>query len=478
MTKQATKTRERETFLLPTLSKATLQRINIIKELNEPMRVFVKNMRGKALMPTTPRKARVLLKEQKARVVQREPFTIQLKYATGEAKQPITLGIDAGSKTIGASASTEKEELCASETILRNDIVNNLSSKRQYRRSRRSRKTRYRKPRFLNRVHSKKKGWLAPSIEQKIGTHERVVKDICTLLPVNNIVIETAQFDTQKLENPAIKGTEYQNGVQKGHWNVREYVLFRDNHTCQYCKGKSKDPVLNTHHIESRKTGGNRPENLLTLCQTCHQKYHQGGIELNVKRGVIYKHPTFMGIMRWTFYKRLKERYELNGVPVQMTFGYLTKQKRIHCQLKKMHRTDAYCIAGNLSAKLADVWYRQKKVRCHNRQLHKAKINKGHVRKNNQASYEVKGYRLFDKVRAEGEEWLVFGRRKSGYFDLRKLDGEYDSDGKFIKSSNKLNKGNYSYKKIELITRGKSLLTERQENGDLHLGEPCISSHD
>lgn len=152
------------------------------------MRVYVKNMRGEALMPTTPRKARVLLRDGKAKVVQREPFTIQLLYATGEAKQPITLGVDAGSKTIGSSASTEAEELYAAEVQLRTDVVDNLSTRRQFRRARRNRKTRYRATRFNNRVHSKNKGWLAPSIEQKINTHLRVVADIHKILPINKIM--------------------------------------------------------------------------------------------------------------------------------------------------------------------------------------------------------------------------------------------------------------------------------------------------
>ena len=114
------------------------------------MRVFVKNMRGEPLMPTTPRKAKVLLKQSRAKVVNRTPFTIQLKYGTGEAKQEITLGVDAGSKIIGISASTEENELYSSEITLRNDIVELLSEKRQYRRTRRNR-LRYRKPRFQNR---------------------------------------------------------------------------------------------------------------------------------------------------------------------------------------------------------------------------------------------------------------------------------------------------------------------------------------
>ena len=47
-------------------------------------------------MPCSPAKARLLLKERKAIVKRRTPFTIQLTIATGEAKQPVTLGVDSG----------------------------------------------------------------------------------------------------------------------------------------------------------------------------------------------------------------------------------------------------------------------------------------------------------------------------------------------------------------------------------------------
>lgn len=129
------------------------------------MLVYVLNKHGQPLMPCSPRKARVLLWDKKARVVKREPFTIQLIYGSSGYTQPVTLGVDAGSKRIGLSASTEGKELYSSEVELRTDIVELLSTRRELRRARRSRKTRYRKPRFLNRVKKKKPGWLAPSIK-------------------------------------------------------------------------------------------------------------------------------------------------------------------------------------------------------------------------------------------------------------------------------------------------------------------------
>lgn len=383
--------------------------------------VYVLDSYGQPLMPTERHgKVRILLKTKRAKVIQRCPFTIQLLYPTTDYVEDITLGIDAGSKHIGVSATTEKKELYVADVQLRDDIVKLLADRRELRRVRRNRKTRYRAPRFDKRRASKQKGWVAPSIRNKIETHLNVVKKVCKILPIHNIIVETASFDIQKIKNDAITGYDYQHGDQQGFWNVREYVLWRDGHTCQYCHGNSKDKVLNVHHIESRKTGGDAPNNLVALCETCHKAYHAGKIQLNVKRGHSFRHATFMGIMRWTFYNELKARYPR----VSMTYGYLTKDKRITKGLEKEHYNDAYCIAGHLDAKPLDIYYLQKKVRCHNRQIHRLTVNKGGTRKRNQTPYKVKGYRLYDKIRYQGEECFIFGRRATGYFDIRHLNGE------------------------------------------------------
>ena len=151
------------------------------------MKVYVLSKTEKPLMPTTPARARKMLRDGKATVVQRTPFTIRLTVQTKEYTQPVTLGIDAGSKTIGVSAGTEKEELYSSEITLRDDIVKLLSEKRQYRRTRRNR-LRYRKPQFLNR--KKDNGWLAPSIQHKIDSHLKIVESIHKILPVSTPIFK------------------------------------------------------------------------------------------------------------------------------------------------------------------------------------------------------------------------------------------------------------------------------------------------
>jgi len=240
----------------------------------QDLSVPVLNMRGKPLMPTTPAKARHLLEQNKAKVATRKPFTIQLKYATGETKQDITIGIDSGYKHIGVSAVSNKKELFSAEITLRTDIPKKLQNRAMYRRTRRSRLW-YRQPRFNNR--SKPKGWLAPSIQHKLDTHIRIVDKIKKLLPITKVIVEVANFDIQRIKNPEIKSKEYQQGEQLNFYNIREYVLHRDNHTCQHCKGKKKDKILQVHHINGKSEGAtNRPEELLTVCKTCHDEHHKG----------------------------------------------------------------------------------------------------------------------------------------------------------------------------------------------------------
>lgn len=398
--------------------------------------VYIQDIDGKPLMPTTRHgKVRRLLKSNKAVVVNLCPFTIRLTYISDSYKQEIVLGVDAGTKHVGLSATTKSKELYSSEVILRNDIVDLLSTRRELRRTRRNR-LRYRKPRFNNRVKNKRPGWIAPSVRYKVDAHIRVIDNVCSILPISRIVVEVAQFDTQKINNPEISGKEYQEGDQLGFWNVREYVLARDGHKCQYCKGKSKDSILNVHHIESRKTGGNSPSNLITLCETCHKEYHKGNIKLKVKRGTSFRDAAAMGIMKWKLLDKLKSLYP----NVSMTFGYITKHNRIKHEIKKSHISDAFVISKNFEAKRPGYYFKEKLVRRHNRQIHKMKILKGGKKKMNQAPFKVFGFRLFDKVEFQGNEYFIYARRLSGYFNIRDINSE--------------NKKDVTYKKLTHIGHG------------------------
>ena len=415
--------------------------------------VYVLDINGQPLMPTARHgKVRRLLNSHLAKVVKRCPFTIQLLYQSTKEIQPVSLGVDAGSKHIGLAATTEQKVLYQEELTPRNDVVKLLSAKRACRHSRRNRKTRYRKPRFNNRVHSKHKGWLAPSVEVKIQEHITAIKNICKILPASEIHVETAEFDLQRLKameegKTFPVGTDYQLGEQYDFYNTRQYVLHRDGYTCQCCGVHDKDVKLHVHHIESRQTGGNAPNNLITLCEHCHKVLHEGKIKLpkGKKRGKSHRDAAFMGIMRNTLLERLKKEV---SVPVMMTYGYITKYWREKADLEKSHINDAICISKHPYTKPLDTYYLTKVVRHHNRQIHKANFSKGGIRKRNQAPYLVKGFRLFDKVLYQGKEYFIFGRRTTGYFDIRTLDGT------------KANKGSVSYKKLRIQDTAKAYLKE------------------
>jgi len=302
--------------------------------------VYVLHQDGTPLMPCTPAKARHLLKQKKAKVVSRKPFTIQLLWDCEKNIQPIELGIDGGYDNIGFSATTEKRELMSGEVTLRTDIPKLLKERRMYRRSRRN-KLWYRQSRFDNRA---KYDWLAPSIQHKLDSHIRLVEKIKRLLPITQVIVEVAKFDIQKIKNPEITGEQYREGEQLGFWNVREYVLHRDAHECQNPNCKGKTDVLNVHHIGYwRGDRSDRPTNLITLCRDCNDpKNHAKGELLGGWKPKLpsFKAETFMSAIRWRL---------VNTLGCKHTYGYITKSRRIELKLPKSHVNDAFVIAGGMA---------------------------------------------------------------------------------------------------------------------------------
>lgn len=175
------------------------------------MKVFVINKHGEVLMPCKPRKAKILLREGKAKVVKRNPFTIQLKHGSTGYKQDLTLGIDTGHCEVGISVVSDKKEVFSAVAILRNDISEKMTTRKMYRRQKRN-KLRYRKPRFLNRSASTRKGRLAPSVQWKVDAHIKLINQLKSLLPITKIVLETGAFDMAKMNDPDITNEQYQKG--------------------------------------------------------------------------------------------------------------------------------------------------------------------------------------------------------------------------------------------------------------------------
>lgn len=378
--------------------------------------VYVISIDGKPLMPCKPVIARLLLKQGKAKCIKRTPFTIKLLYQTTNYTQDITLGVDTGSGKIGSSALAENGNiLYLSEIEVRNDITNKMTQRSKYRRNRRNRKTRYRKPRWLNRKNSIKKDRFSPTMISKINSHLKEIKFVQSILPITKIILETATFDPHALKNPKVLSSKwlYQKGINYGFANTRAYVLNRDSYTCQYCKGKTKDRKLEVHHIIFKRNGGSdEAKNLITLCKTCHDNLHDGNITLKggKAKGQL-KHATQMNSIRQQL---------LKIVDCEETFGFITKEHRQILNLSKEHYMDAVAIASqgnNINFKTNQVLFK-KCVSDGDYQQTKGVRSEQKIPTN-----KIMGFRKYDKVKYLGREYFIKGRMSSGFAILMDING-------------------------------------------------------
>ena len=422
----------------------------------------VLDQQGKPLTPTT-RLGKVyrLLKTQKAHIVSYEPFTIQLDYEPDtHVIQPMTLGVDSGAIHSGYSVANEYREYYSAEVIARDDISDRLSDRRMYRQNRRSRKTRYRKPRFKNRKN-KKKGWLAPSLEQKVAVQVNEINHLHRYFPIETIIVEVAEFDIQKIKNPDISGIEYQQGTLQGY-NIRNYLLEKHKRKCFYC-GKIVSDFEVEHMIPKARGGSNRIDNLTLSCHDCNEKKGTLTAEefiqqtLSAKKAAVklkqlpkekrlFKYMAHMNATRWTLYNTIKEKYP----NVKITYGYITKYNRIQAGLPKAHHVDAKCITGFTTVPSMSQTVVNVKMRRHNRQLHRATFSKGHIRKAACLPTVTFGFQLYDIVLFNKHRYYIKGRRSSGAFALVSVEGLKDE--------------NRNYKKLTLLTHTNAYLTNRYIN--------------
>lgn len=386
-----------------------------------PVMVYVINQNGQPLMPTDRHgKVKHLLKNGKAKVVKRCPFTIKLLYDSTNHTQSLTLGVDTGSGTIGAAVSKENGDIVyLSEVQVRNDITDKMIQRAKYRRNRRNRKTRYREARWLNRKNSIKANRFSPTMRSKLYSHIKEIDYIKSILPITTMVFETGQFDMHlmknpNLANPKIRHWGYQKGKNYGFENTKAKVLNRDNYICKCCKGKQKDSKLEVHHIVYRSQGGSDEEdNLVTLCHSCHKDVHKGIIKLRLSgklKGTL-KYATQMNMIR----KQLFVKYPL----AIETFGYVTKANRLQLGVGKEHFYDACVIAtqGNCF-KVKSNLYKKKCIPKGDFQQSKGIRSEQPI-----ITKKICGVRKFDKVLYLGKEYFIKGRMSTGYAILMDIDG-------------------------------------------------------
>jgi 5-methylcytosine-specific restriction endonuclease McrA len=381
------------------------------------MLVYVLNSDGAPLMPCLPGKARGLLNAGQAKVVSRSPFVIKLLYGSSGYKQPVTLSVDSGSKVIGVAATGNGKTLYGSEVKNRTDIHEKLSQRASYRKTRRGRKLRYRRARWANR--RRPKGWLTPTMRSKVRSHSREIEFVKRILAVTRTIIETASFDIHKIVNPDVSGEGYNQGRLKGFYNVKQFILSRDSHCCQKCLGKKKDDKLHVHHIIFRSHGGtNSPDNLITLCKTCHDNLHlnpnaeQESLKLQKKR----RPNTTDALQVSTIGTYLKK-----SLTFEETFGYETKFKREILELPKEHYIDAICtgLSDGEILKLPDVLYKKVCI-----PLGDYKQTAGGHSEKSMPTGKLMGIRKFDKVKCQDQELFVKGRMSTGYAVLMDIEGK------------------------------------------------------
>jgi len=345
------------------------------------MRVYVINKNGNPLMPCKPAKARHLLRDGKAKFVNRKPFTIQLLWDCSENVQDVRCGIDKGCMVTGVACVGNGEILFSANIKHRNPVALQqkdgstktfIQVRAERRKSRRHRHKWYRKPRFNNRASSKRSGRLPPTIKMNVMEVVRVIKKIP--LPISHITVEDVQVDIRRLSTPDVEGSKYQQSNRLDE-NLRLACLIRDNFTCQKC-GK-KNTRLEAHHvIWTAKGGKDSIYNLITLCEDCHEKVHQTGESSKVKlkrNKVVTGMDGFKDkIAARTMQGKTLMYQELEKIaPLSCVYGYQTSEFRKALDLPKEHWIDAICVAYLETGEIVpldsnnhySIWFRAKQTR-------------------------------------------------------------------------------------------------------------------
>lgn len=384
--------------------------------------VYVISKSGKPLMPTTRcGHVRILLKEGRARVVERKPFTIQLTYESTEETQPLVLGIDPGRTNIGMSVVTESGESVFNAQIeTRNkDVPKLMKDRKQYRMAHRRLKRRCKRQRrakaagtvfeegekqrllpgcskpitckgirnkearFTNR--KRPAGWLTPTANHLLVTHLNAVKKVQKILPVTKVVLELNQFSFMAMDNPKVQRWQYQRGPLYGKGSVEEAVSLQQDGHCLFCK----HGIDHYHHVvPRRKNGSETLENRIGLCEEHHRLVHtdkEWEAKLAAKKSGMNKKYHALSVLNQIIPYLADQLADMFPENFCVTSGQDTYLFHENHGIPKDHYLDAYSIACSALTDANKVSvpkgrpYMVRQFRRHDRQAcHKANLNRSY----------------------------------------------------------------------------------------------------
>ncbi len=416
-------------------------------------KVFILDTNKQPLNPVHHGRARILLSTGQAAVFKWRPFTLILKYAVETPRiEPLRVKIDPGSKTTGLAVVNDASGEVVAAFHLEHRaqrIADAMKSRISIRRGRRSRSTRYRKARFLNRKASHKKGVKQPCLNSRVCNVETWVKRLMRLCPVTALSMELVKFDTQVMENPEISGVEYQQGELQGY-EVKEYLLEKWGRVCVYC-GK-KDTPLEVEHIVPRSKGGSdRVSNLTIACGPCNIKKGALGIKdfLKGKPGLVasvlaqakapLKDAAAVNSTRWELFRRLQSL----SLPIECGSGGRTKWNRTKRGLEKTHWIDAACVGASTPERLQTEFVRPLLVKAmgHGTRQVCQTDKYGFPNKEPRKHKSYFGFRTGD---------LAIGKRKDGTTVMGRLTVQA-SGSFYIGSSAKKSRVSLTYKRWRVL---------------------------
>ncbi len=316
-------------------------------------RVFVLSRSRKPLMPCHPARARKLLRQGRAAVFRRQPFTIVLSDREAGEVQPVAFKADPGSKTTGLALVAEfqrgRQVVWAANLVHRGQRIKAaMTDRRMFRRGRRGRHCRYRPARFDNRT--RKAGWLPPSLMSRVNNVSTWYSRLLERAPISQAQVETVRFDTQAMQDPEISGVQYQQGTLTGY-EVREYLLEKWRRKCAYCDAEHV-PLEIEHIVPRSKGGSDRASNLALACRPCNQRKGPRSIKeflaqdlerlgrILAQAKAPLKDAAAVNATRYAIGEALKRV----GLPVSFWSGGRTKFNRTTQGYTKDHWIDAACV--------------------------------------------------------------------------------------------------------------------------------------